>query len=91
MARCQKTCVGECLFRYLWLGTPSIVSIDIASFLCLQTTLGLKHVHSRNVLHRDIKSLNLLLDASMQVKIADLGIAAVSGVVDWIQTWYSPK
>ena len=43
----------------------------------MQTVLGLQHMHSRGILHRDIKSLNLLLDADRQVKIADLGIATV--------------
>lgn len=34
-------------------------------------------MHNKGVLHRDIKSLNLLLDANNTVKIADLGIATV--------------
>lgn len=45
---------------------------------CLQTALGLQHMHSQCILHRDIKSLNLLLTADMQIKIGDLGIATVS-------------
>lgn len=44
---------------------------------CIQTVLGLQHMHSQGVLHRDIKSLNLLLDAEQNIKIADLGIATV--------------
>ena len=44
----------------------------------LQALLGLQHMHNRGILHRDIKSLNLLLDADRQVKIADFGIATVS-------------
>lgn len=45
--------------------------------MCLQTVLGLQHMHQKGILHRDIKSLNLLLDANRQIKIADLGIATV--------------
>ena len=44
---------------------------------CVQTVLGLQHMHSKGILHRDIKSLNLLLDAERNIKIADLGIARV--------------
>ena len=35
-------------------------------------------MHGQGILHRDIKCLNLLLDADKQIKIADLGIATVS-------------
>ena len=45
---------------------------------CVQALLGLQHMHRQGILHRDIKSLNLLLDADKQLKIADLGIATVS-------------
>ncbi|DBB04351.1 TPA: hypothetical protein ACH3X1_012838 [Trebouxia sp. C0004] len=50
---------------------------DVCWKLLIQTTLGLQHMHQKGILHRDVKSLNLLLDANRQVKIADLGIATV--------------
>ncbi|KAL3142029.1 hypothetical protein ABBQ32_004664 [Trebouxia sp. C0010 RCD-2024] len=50
---------------------------DICWKLAIQTVLGLQHMHNKGVLHRDIKSLNLLLDANKSIKIADLGIATV--------------
>ncbi|KAK8542455.1 hypothetical protein V6N13_136971 [Hibiscus sabdariffa] len=36
---------------------------------------GLKHCHSRGVLHRDIKGSNLLIDNNGVLKIADFGLA----------------
>ena len=48
---------------------------------CLQTALGLQHMHTHCVLHRDIKSLNLLLTADLQIKIGDLGIATVCSFI----------
>ncbi|GMI85090.1 hypothetical protein like AT1G71530 [Hibiscus trionum] len=36
---------------------------------------GLKHCHSRGVLHRDIKGSNLLIDDNGVLKIADFGLA----------------
>jgi NIMA (never in mitosis gene a)-related kinase len=41
----------------------------------VQICCALKHVHDRKVLHRDIKSQNIFLDASRKVKLGDFGIA----------------
>ena len=38
--------------------------------------MGLKEIHSKNVLHRDIKSDNILCSPDGQIKIADLGFSA---------------
>ena len=39
------------------------------------TALGLLKMHSKNVLHRDIKSDNILCSRNGDVKIADLGFS----------------
>ncbi|KAK9790953.1 hypothetical protein WJX73_010535 [Symbiochloris irregularis] len=43
--------------------------------LCLGAARGMQHLHSLNCLHRDLKSGNLLVDASWTVKVADFGLA----------------
>ena len=43
------------------------------------TTLGLKYLHSRNYLHRDIKPQNIVYNQSMETwAITDLGTVALS-------------
>ncbi|OMJ78526.1 hypothetical protein SteCoe_21631 [Stentor coeruleus] len=43
----------------------------------LQTCLGLEYLHSKKILHRDIKTLNIFLYDEKYIRIGDLGVARV--------------
>ncbi|XP_027902921.1 mitogen-activated protein kinase kinase kinase 1-like [Vigna unguiculata] len=43
---------------------------------------GMKYLHDRNVVHRDIKCANILVDASGSVKLADFGLAKATKMND---------
>jgi hypothetical protein len=36
---------------------------------CMQSLLGLQHMHSKKIIHRDIKALNLFIDYQDKVKV----------------------
>jgi NIMA (never in mitosis gene a)-related kinase len=42
-----------------------------------QITLGMKHIHDRKIIHRDLKGLNIFLTKKGIVKIGDFGISKV--------------
>ena len=49
----------------------------ISKFLFRQIILGLKHIHSKNIVHRDVKLENILIDLNNTIKICDFGIGRV--------------
>eukprot|EP00347_Sterkiella_histriomuscorum_P000241 403376637 len=50
---------------------------DVLKQWLAQTALGLKELHSRNIIHRDIKPQNILVFDHDDVKIADYGLAKI--------------
>jgi serine/threonine protein kinase len=44
----------------------------------LQVALGMDHLHQRHMLHRDLKSANVLLDENFKAKVCDFGLMRMS-------------
>ncbi|CAI2369880.1 unnamed protein product [Moneuplotes crassus] len=53
------------------------VSENVAWKFFIQICLGIYSLHSKNVLHRDLKTLNIFLTMDNSVRIGDLGVATV--------------
>ena len=57
------------------LGDEDELTEDQICIIMRETLKGLSYLHSKNVLHRDIKAGNILLNSKGQCKLADFGVS----------------
>lgn len=78
--------------------SPQALSEEHCQFFLYQILRGLKYIHSKNVIHRDLKPRNLLVNSNCDLKICDFGLARVdfpnlqgktAAMTDYVATrWY---
>ncbi|KAF8359370.1 lit-1 [Pristionchus pacificus] len=57
--------------------SPQALTVDHVKVFVYQILRGLKYLHSANILHRDIKPGNLLVNSNCCLKICDFGLARI--------------
>ncbi len=65
------------LFSVLQDKTQALVDWNIRIRIAVDMVSGLAFLHSKAILHRDIKSLNVLLDGENKAKLTDFGLSRV--------------
>lgn len=56
---------------------------------------GIESVHAKNIVHRDLKSMNILIDSKGTAKLADLGCASIASSINTLDVgsplWMAPE
>lgn len=68
---------GGTLKNFLIKNRRKKLAFKVVIQLALDLSRGLSYLHSKKIVHRDVKTENMLLDKSRTVKIADFGVARV--------------
>ncbi|MED6125018.1 hypothetical protein PIB30_064517 [Stylosanthes scabra] len=71
---------GGTLKQYLIKNRRRKLAYKIVVQLALDLARGLSYLHSKRIVHRDVKTENMLLDTSRKLKIADFGVARVEAL-----------
>lgn len=78
LAIVTQWCEGSSLYRHIHVAEPR-VEFEMQTILdiCKQISQGMKYLHSKGVIHRDLKTNNIFLTEGTTVKIGDFGLATV--------------
>eukprot|EP00035_Acanthoeca_spectabilis_P022859 m.446244 g.446244 ORF g.446244 m.446244 type:complete len:467 (+) comp19333_c0_seq1:83-1483(+) len=69
-------------------GCPYELQGEHIQFILYQVLRGLKYIHSAEVLHRDLKPQNILVNSNLDVRICDFGLARTNQDADGSATGY---
>ena len=68
----EYICAGDLLS---YIRKRSKLTEAVAKYIFKQIILGLQYIHSKGVVHRDIKLDNILIDLDNKIKICDFGVS----------------
>ncbi|MEK4441126.1 Stk1 family PASTA domain-containing Ser/Thr kinase [Niallia sp. FSL K6-0077] len=75
---------GDTLKQYIHKNSP--LSVETVIAIMQQITSAIAHAHQNNIIHRDIKPHNILIDKEGKVKVTDFGIAMALSATSITQT-----
>ncbi|KAH0791828.1 TKL family protein kinase [Histomonas meleagridis] len=83
------------LFQFLKSHPDELTPTDRTA-IAIDVARGMSYMHQRNIIHRDLKSLNILLDDNKRARICDFGLvrlksyAPMTGLIGTTQ-WMAPE
>ncbi len=68
----EYICAGDLLS---YIRKRNKLNEQTAKYIYKQIILGIQHIHNHNIIHRDIKLDNILIDLDNKIKICDFGVS----------------
>ncbi|KAL0371280.1 UNVERIFIED_CONTAM: Serine/threonine-protein kinase STY13 [Sesamum angustifolium] len=68
---------GGTLKKFLIRNSRKKLAFRVVIQLAVDLARGLSYLHSKKIVHRDVKTENMLLDSNRTLKIADFGVARI--------------
>lgn len=68
---------GGSLMAFLHKSKPHSLSMKLMIRIALDVARGMEYLHSQGVIHRDLKSDNLIMTDDFHIKIADFGVSCL--------------
>ncbi|KAK8894973.1 hypothetical protein M9Y10_023415 [Tritrichomonas musculus] len=72
-----RFCPGKSLFDRLHRPNMKPLSAERLTAIAYQVAEGMRFLHTNGIVHRDLKTMNILLDDTDTAKIADFGLAGM--------------
>ena len=73
----MEYCEGGDLCSYLERRNARLLSENMVWRIFIQICVGVYYLHSKNIMHRDLKTLNIFLTKDHEIRIGDMGVAKV--------------
>lgn len=71
----MEPCIGGTLFYFMSHLTKGYVNSNMVKFYICEIIVALEKIHSKNIMYRDLKPENVLIDIDGHVKLTDFGLS----------------
>lgn len=71
----MEPCIGGTLFYFMSHLTKGYVNSNMVEFYICEIIVALEKIHSKNIMYRDLKPENVLIDIDGHVKLTDFGLS----------------
>ncbi|KAI5079461.1 hypothetical protein GOP47_0005636 [Adiantum capillus-veneris] len=88
---------GGSLKTFLHKSEPYSLPIELVTRMAIDTASGMEYLHSQGIIHRDLKSDNLIMTEDLHIKVADFGVSCLESHKDSMKgytgtcRWMAPE
>lgn len=68
-------CIGGTLFHFFSKSSKGSLAKDVIKFYSAEIIIALEKIHLKNIMYRDLKPENVLIDIDGHIKLSDFGLS----------------